>query len=51
MHKEYRSILTQQTFGKHIWVFPFWSEFEFVKLVHGKSDYQYDFSLLANSST
>ena len=31
------------------WVFPFWSELEFVKLVKGKSDHQYDFTLFANS--
>ena len=27
-----------------IWVFPFWSELEFVKVAKGKSDHQYDFT-------
>ena len=26
------------------WVFPFWSEFEIVKLVKGNRDHEYDFT-------
>ena len=32
------------------WVFPFWSELEFVKLVKRKRDNEYDFTLLSISN-
>ena len=34
-----------------IWVLPFWSELEFVKLVKDKRDHQYDFILFTSSTS